>query len=122
MDNISGKLKKELVYLGIALAGGMIIFQLLFFRENVITTAMVVLALFWLFVIPGFAVMYYWHDKLDFTERLVIGIVLGIAVMGVMSYYIGLAGIHVKHHFMLPAIIIGIVAFFMMRKKKENIK
>ena len=121
MDNeLALKLRKELTYLGIILIGGIIIFQLLFFRENVITTARTVLSLYWLFILPGFAVMYYWHDKLDFLERLVIGSVLGIAVMGIASYYIGLAGLHVKYHLVLPLITIGISAFFVLEKKNSH--
>ena len=122
MDNeLALKLRKELTYLGIILIGGIIIFQLLFFRENVITTARTVLSLYWLFILPGFAVMYYWHDKLDFLERLVIGSVLGIAVIGIASYYIGLAGLHVKYHFVIPLITIGISAFFVRKKKLLNV-
>jgi len=107
------RVKKELVYILIMLVISLIIFRLAFYKEPFSATARLVLSLFWLFVLPGYFIMLYWSNELDLKERFVIGIIFAAAVMGISSYYIGLAGINIKWHtFLLPPaiIIIGLVA------------
>ncbi|MBI2142485.1 hypothetical protein HYU15_03290, partial [Candidatus Woesearchaeota archaeon] len=83
-------IKKEALYLLLAFAIITAIFQLIFIKESIITAGRTVAAFFWLFILPGFALMYHWHDKLDFLERLIIGTVLGLAVVGVVGYNLSL--------------------------------
>ena len=62
--------------------------------------------------------MLYWEDKLSFTERLVIGVGVSAALIGISSYYLGITGLNIKYHtFILPTafILIGIV--ISLRKK-----
>jgi len=105
-------LVNELKYIGILFITGLVIFKILFYKENLIIILRTVFALFWMFALPGYAVMYYWHDKLSFLERFIIGIALGIAVIGIASYYLGLIGLNIKYHVVLPLVIILVCLFF----------
>lgn len=101
-------IKKELQYLGILLIAALIIFKIAFFKENMIVLLRNVLSMFWLFVLPGYFMMLYWKEKLGFTERFIIGTGLAAAVIGVISYYLGLVGLDIKFHAVaLPLILIA---------------
>ena len=98
---------KELKYLGILFLLALIAFKISFFRENSIILLRSVVAIFWLFVLPGYFIMLYWKNKLDFIERAVAGIGISAAIMGILSYYISLAGLNLRFHaVILPLIII----------------
>lgn len=109
-------LKKEMIYLLLTFSVVAAVFQIIFIRENIITAGRTVAALFWLFVVPGFALMYYWHDKLDFLERLIIGTVLGLAVVGVVGYNLSLL-VHMKYHtILLPFIMLAAGILVVLKK------
>ena len=82
--------KKELMYIGLLFLIIIVIFKIIFFNENLIVVFRTVLALFWIFVLPGYFLMLYWKENLQFTERFVIGIALAIAITGIASYYLGI--------------------------------
>ena len=115
-------IKKEFLFIGISFLLILVIFKIVFFKEDLMVLIRIVLSLFWLFVIPGYFTMLYWREKIDFLERFIIGIALATAAMGMLSYYLGLIGLNVKYHtFVLPSIFIlfGIIINF--RKTKEGI-
>ena len=110
-------IKKESIYIGIVFLVFLIIFKIAFFNENLLSLLRVVLALFWLFALPGYFIMLYWREKLGFTERFIIGFALSAAVIGSISYYLGLIGLNIKYHtFLLPLIVILIGLFVNFRK------
>ena len=110
-------IKKEAVYLGSLLIIFLAIFQIVFYNESFIIVLKIVLSLFWFFVIPGYTLMYYWKEKLDFTERIIIGTAICSGLIGILSYYLGLLGINIKYHiFILPVLIIGTMAVINARK------
>lgn len=120
---LTNKLKKEGLYILILFAVFLIIFKLLFFKENFWVITKTVFSLFWLFIIPGFALIYYWHDSLDFIERLIIGSALGFAVIGVIGYNLGLIGINMGYQlWIIPiaSIIIGILILLKKRQKGKD--
>jgi len=111
---------KELKYVGFLFIIAIIIFKIAFFKESFIILIRNVLSLFWLFVLPGYFLMLYWKEKLEFTERFVIGIVLSAAIIGIFSYYLGLIGLNIKYHtIVLPLILILIGVIINFRKSKE---
>ena len=113
------KLKKELVNLGILLILFILIFKIVYFKESLFIVFRTVLSIFWLFVLPGYFIMFYWHEKLRFTERLIIGIAFSAAIIGIFSYYLGLIGLNIKYHgILLPIILILLGIFFIIRKKQ----
>lgn len=116
------QLRKELLSIGIIFIASLIAFKIIFFREGFFVVLRTVLAIFWLFVLPGFFAMLYWIEELRFFERLVIGIALGTSVIGIASYYLGLSGLHVRYHaFLLPLIMaaIGLVIAFGRKRTQK---
>ncbi len=112
------KLKKEAIYLGILLLLMAAMLKIIFLKESIIITTRTALSLFWLFILPGFAIMFYWHEKLEFIERLIIGTVLSMAVTGVIGYNLSVIGIHIKYHaLLLPVAMIGAAALMALKKK-----
>lgn len=117
------KLKKEAVNLLLLFLVFMIIFRVIYSKEDIITITKTVLSIFWLFVLPGFCLMYYWHENLDFVERLVIGTGLSAAVIGISSYYFGLIGLDVKYHsVILPLAMLGLAIFLIIKTKTKSSK
>ncbi len=105
--------KKEMIYTLIVFFIAIAIFKIAFFKESFIVVLRMVLSLFWIFVLPGYFMMLYWRENLEFMERLVIGIVISAALAGILSYYLGLIGLNIKYHaVLLPPILIlaGILA------------
>ncbi|MBI2651808.1 hypothetical protein HYX01_05015 [Candidatus Woesearchaeota archaeon] len=94
-------LKKELTYFVTLFLLVFVIFKIAFFKESLVVLLRIVFSLFWLFALPGYFIMFYWNEKLNFTERFVIGIVLSAAVIGIFSYYIALMGLNIKYHLIL---------------------
>ena len=110
--------KKELTEIAIFFILALILFKIVFFKEALVVLFKAVLSLFWLFVLPGYFIMLYWKDKIDFIERLIVGVALSAAITGVLSYYIGIAGLNLKYHFVLiPLLSIIVGLFFSLRKK-----
>jgi uncharacterized membrane protein len=91
----------------------LIAFKILFASESFSVVLRTVAAVFWLIFLPGYAITFYWIEKLKFYERFIIGIAISTAIIGLLSYYIGLMGLNIKYHaVLLPLvlIIIGIAA------------
>lgn len=111
-------LKDEITKLLIFLVIIIIILKIVFYRQDIVTTTRTALALTWLFVLPGYALMFYWKEKLDFAERIVIGTAAAAAVISITSYYVGLLGLHVKYHgIVLPVAMLVAAAVILKRKK-----
>lgn len=96
-----------------------LIFKIIFFKEDLMVVFRMVISIFWLFVITGYAAMFYWNKKLGFIERLIIGIALSAAVIGISSYYLGIAGLNIKYHtVILPLVMIFIGIFLNFKEIK----
>src|SRR3989338_5664716 len=106
---------KELKYISIVFVLVFIALKMAFYKESLLVVLRASVSLFWLFVLPGYFLMLYWREKLQFLERLIIGIALAAAAIGIVSYYLGLAGLHIKYHaVLLPTllIVVGIAVNF----------
>ena len=97
---------------------GIILLKIVFFNENILFVSRLVSSFFWMFILPGFVLMYYWSDKLEFLERFIISVPLSAVIVSVTSYYISLIGLHAKFH---PVIVplIYIIIFTIFNWKKE---
>jgi predicted phage tail protein len=113
----------ELAYLGISFVVVLAIMLIAFYKSGLVTSLTFTAGFFWLFVLPGFALMTYWSDKLGFVERFVVGTCVGAAVISIASYYLGLAGLHVKNHvYLLPIVFIVLGGVMHLWKGKKNKK
>ena len=113
-------IKKEAQYIWLLFLVVFIIFKIVFFKDSFIVLFRNVLSLFWLFVLPGYFIMLYWKDKLEFIERFIIGSAVSAGTIGIFSYYFGLIGLNIKYHtFLLPLLIIIIGSIAAISKKYE---
>ncbi|MAG15626.1 hypothetical protein CMO88_01040 [Candidatus Woesearchaeota archaeon] len=111
-------LKSEIIKLSLMLVVLAVVMKIVFYKQDLISTTRTALALFWMFALPGYAMLYYWKEKLDFAERIVIGTAAAAAVVSIASYYLGLIGLQVKYHgIVLPAAMLIISAVIMKKKK-----
>ncbi|MBI2653409.1 hypothetical protein HYX02_01220 [Candidatus Woesearchaeota archaeon] len=110
-------LKNELLIIGLIFVVTFIAFKIIFLTENFFVVLRTVLAIFWLLVLPGYFIMFYWKEQLKFFERLIIGVAVGTAIIGLTSYYIGLLGLHIKYHTVLLPIGLILVGILSNRKR-----
>lgn len=117
------KLKDEAKYLGILFLLSIIILKIVFYKENILLTLRLTASFFWMFILPGFSLMYYWQEKIKFTERFIVSIALSAAIIGISSYYLGLIGLHLKYHsILLPAVFIALGLLILFKKKSNSHK
>tara|TARA_Y100000310_G_C20327117_1_gene643508 strand:- start:85 stop:444 length:360 start_codon:yes stop_codon:yes gene_type:complete len=111
------KIKKELVYLVVLFVVSIIVFKIGFFNEGIGSILKTVFSVFWILILPGFFILYKWHEKLHFLTRFIVSIGVGAALMGIGSYYLGIVGVHIKYHtIVLPLIIYVISSIIILRK------
>ena len=116
-ENLKNNIKKEARYIGLLFLISLVILKIVFFKEDILVVFRYVLSLFWLFVLPGYCAMLYWKEKIDFMERIIIGVGVSAGIIGIFSYYFGLIGLDIKYHtVILPLLIILISLVFVMRK------
>ncbi len=110
--------KKEAFGLITVAAVAVATMKIVFYRQDFIATTRTALSLFWMLTLPGYALLNYWKEKLGFMERIVIGTAAGAAVTAIASYYLGIAGLHVKYHWIVLPIAMLIVAALVAKRKK----
>jgi len=113
------KLIRESKYLIICFCLLMLSFKIVFYKESLIVIIRIIFSLYWMFILPGLSLMYIFNDKLNFFERLVVGIAVSSAILGILSYYLALFGFHVNNHvyFIPPLIVlISIIVYFYKKK------
>ena len=117
------QMKKELMMMAVLFILTLLAFKAVFLQEDFFVVFRAVTAIFWILVVPGFAVMSYWQEELKFYERLIIGIGIGTVLTGLLSYYAGLMGLNIKYHMiLLPlAIVLAGLAIAATRKYKPDI-
>ena len=110
-------LLKELKGLGIIFIVLFLVLQVVFFKENPLIILRTSIAIFWMFILPGFSIIYYWKEKLGFVERSIISFAVSSGVIGTLSYYLGLLGLNILYHtILLPAVVIAIGVLVNIKK------
>ena len=110
------KLKKESLHLCILFAALIVIFKIIYYNESLLSILRVVFTIFYMFILPGFLIMYHWD--FDFLKRLFLGIALSAASVGILSYYIGIIGF--RHHWIVPLLIILFSVIFNYSTKQQQ--
>ncbi|MBW2974426.1 hypothetical protein KY366_01795 [Candidatus Woesearchaeota archaeon] len=113
------QLKKEGIIIGELFLIFLVIFKFLFLKSSFILVFRTVFSIFWLYLIPGFCLMYYFVEKMDIVERMIIGTIFGFAVSSLFGYNLGLMGIKVGVQVLLiPVSALVVSAFIIYRKSK----
>ena len=112
------EIKNEAIGLISTAAILVIAMKMIFYRQDFITTTRTALSLFWMLTLPGYALLYYWKEKLGFMERIVAGTAAGAAVTAIASYYLGIAGLHVKYHGIVLPVAMLIASAIVAKRKK----
>ena len=95
----------------------LILAKILFYKESFLVVLRTVFALFWLFILPGYAVLLYWSKELELVERFIIAFLVGAGLIGAFGYYIGIMGINMKYAVYFPIIPIVLGYLFYFRRK-----
>ena len=114
-------LKKEGKIMLMVLAALLIVFKIVFYNESLLVVGRTVLGFFWLFILPGYTLMLFWRERLDFLERLVLGTAVAVALISLTSYYLTLGGLINVHWqwIVLPLVIeltCGIILWYKNRQ------
>jgi len=117
--NLIKKELKTVIYLFLALT---IVFQIVFYKENIFTTIRTVFGIFWLFIIPGYTLMLLWKDRFDFIERIICGTVLGITIISITSYYFTMFGLHIRSQFILIPLFIVVITLILLYRSIRAVK
>ena len=116
-------LKKEGKIMLMVLAALLIVFKIVFYNESLLVVGRTVLGFFWLFILPGYALMLFWRGRLDFLERLFLGTTTAIALISLASYYLtlnGLINIHwqwIVLPLVVEAVVGGVIPYHQKRRK-----
>lgn len=105
---LQDELVKELKNLLMTLAAALAIMKIAYYAEGLGTILSTTLALSWLYVLPGYAMTFYWRNSFTFIERVAAGTVIAIAVTSILSYYLGISGLKIQSQtIILPGAIIA---------------
>lgn len=119
-NKIKNKFRSEIVSVTALFIIFIVIMKITLYKENIFILFLVVLKFFYSIIIPGLFILLHLNKKLGFTSRLILGSVLVIALTSITSYYMGLAGLHVKYHpYAIPPLIV-VLGLFLFLKNGEK--
>lgn len=120
-ENELNEIRKELKLLVAVFAAVAVAMKVAYSNEGIMEVLRTSASLFWLFVLPGYFMTLYWKDKLGFIERTVMGSTAAMAVVGITSYYLGIAGLKLQSQtVLLPAAIIAVSFAACARKSRQR--
>lgn len=102
------KLLNELLMLAVVTAAFGVLLKILLPLSSLAEISRLIAGVFWLFVLPGYCIMLPWQKELVLMERAVIGMLAAAGLLAIASYYLGMAGVHIRSHtVLLPALVIA---------------
>jgi hypothetical protein len=115
------QLVSELKHLGLILLVMFIFFKLHYNKESIGVLVKLALAHFFLFIVPGYCLMLYYFERLDFFERFFIGLGLGYGVQPLILYTINvIIEVNILQYNKIVSIgmiILGIGLFYVRNKE-----
>ena len=94
-----------------------ITFFIVFYQEKTPTILTFSLKMIYLFLFPGYLFGMSMKASAN-IERTMIGVITVIVSTGIMSYLLGLFGLHIKYHvYLIPLILIVLGLYLIFRKK-----
>lgn len=98
-----------------------IIMKIAYYKEDLQEVIRTTASIFWLFALPGYAMMLCWKEQLGLIERLAAGTVAALAIISIASYYLGISGLKIQNQtIILPAAIIAVSLFFYLKSSAEG--
>ncbi len=112
------EVKKEFKKIAIIFAVVYLFFQLHYSKENPFTVFRLVLAHFYLFILPGYFLLLAYIKKIKFEYRLFIGAGLGYALQSYLGFFITLVfHINMKAYYLITPLVIIAVGMYLSRKE-----
>ena len=97
----------EIAYLAAIFAAIIIIFKVAFYKEDILNIIKITSSFYWLYTLPGYAIMLNFTSVFDFKIRFILGNVVGIGTTAFISYLLGITGVNIIYHWMIvPEIVI----------------
>ena len=94
-----------------------IVLKIVFHSTSLFTVLKLTLGLFWLFILPGYFLLYA-LPSLSLIERTIMSFILGTAFYGAIGYNLGLIGVPFSVQvYVVPLLGIAIGGWFLFRKK-----
>ena len=101
-------------------------FQIHYFKESPVVVLKMTIAHFYLFIVPGYALMLFLSEKLNKIVRLIIGLGIGYGVQPLLLYSINIITKTniMKYNLYLSGllIILGLVLYYFLNKVKDKNK
>jgi len=112
------EIKSELKKIGIIFIIAYIFFQIHYYKESPLVVLRLLLAHFYLFIIPGYCLMLYYFKKIEFIYRFFIGVGLGYALQSLLAFFITLIfNLNLKTYYLVTPIILIIIGIYLARKE-----
>ena len=103
------ELTGELKIIGLAFITAIAVMKAAYYKESILEVIKTNASIFWLFVIPGYAVTFAWRKQFGAIERITAGTVLAMAINSIASYYLGIAGLKIQNQtIILPIAVIAV--------------
>ncbi len=120
--NNKSRMIKELQYLALIFLLLLVIFKIHYYKESISVMLNLTFSHFYLFIIPGYCLMLYYFDKLEFYQRFAIGLGLGYGVQPLTLYLINVTTevniLKYNYYISGTMIIIGVILGYWKMKKK----
>ena len=98
-----------------------ILLKAAFYQEPLLSVIRIVASLYWLFLLPGMALSYFFFRDVTAVERIIISFIMGAACVGLILYFSGLLGVNLKYMSWLgPILVIGIAGYLIFRREKKE--
>lgn len=100
-----------------------VLFKIAFAQTGILALTRTVVALAWMFLLPGYCLMLSWRHQLSLLERITLGIGIQVAMLGILSYYLVLLGWSLQNHgFILPFASIAVGIALEIRQDMRRMK
>ena len=113
---------KEIKYLSIIFAGIIILLKIIFIKESMANILKIGASFYYLLLLPGFSLMYYWKNDLSIMERVIIAFPVSLAILGISGYYFGLIGIQLNLFTWIAPLVIILLGICINLIKSKEIK
>ena len=88
-------------------------FQIWYFKDSPINVLKIVFAQLYLFILPGFMLMLYYRNKIEFMHRLIMGIALGYSASIILTIFIAVViKINIVYYYWISPLIIIILGLY----------